>query len=98
MLAIERNEVAAVHYGDGGIYRIGAAQPMLGGEGRCSRRQRCVERDPALMRPSDVPVVQGDATRIRAEIGWMPRLGIEQMLADTLDWWRREVRNGRSRP
>jgi GDP-4-dehydro-6-deoxy-D-mannose reductase len=50
------------------------------------------------MRPSDVPVVQGDAARIRAEIGWMPRLGVEQTLADTLDWWRREVRDGRSRP
>jgi GDP-4-dehydro-6-deoxy-D-mannose reductase len=57
-----------------------------------------VEPDPALMRPSDVPVVQGDAARIRAEIGWMPRLGVEQTLADTLDWWRREVRDGRSRP
>jgi GDP-4-dehydro-6-deoxy-D-mannose reductase len=57
-----------------------------------------VEPDPALMRPADVPVVQGDASRIRAELGWAPQLPIEQMLADTLDWWRREVRDGRSHP
>jgi GDP-4-dehydro-6-deoxy-D-mannose reductase len=63
-----------------------------------SRAAIHVEPDPALMRPSDVPVVQGDATRIRAEIGWMPRLLVEQTLSDTLEWWRREVRDGRSRP
>ena len=57
-----------------------------------------VDTDPARMRPSDVPVVQGDATRIRAEIGWTPRLRVEQTLGDTLEWWRREVRAGRSRP
>ena len=57
-----------------------------------------VEPDEALMRPVDVTVVQGDATRIRSEIGWTPRLHVEQTLSDTLEWWRREVHAGRSHP
>jgi GDP-4-dehydro-6-deoxy-D-mannose reductase len=51
--------------------------------------------DEARLRPSDVPVIQGDATRIRAELGWAPRIRVEQMLSDTLEWWRAEVRAGR---
>ena len=42
----------------------------------------------ARLRPSDVPVVQGDASRIRSELGWAPKIRVEQMLSDTLEWWR----------
>jgi nucleoside-diphosphate-sugar epimerase len=34
--------------------------------------------------------VQGDASRLRAELGWAPRIPVEQMLSDTLEWWRGE--------
>lgn len=51
--------------------------------------------DEARLRPTDVPVVQGDAARIRAELGWTPRIRIEQTLSDTLEWWRADVRAGR---
>jgi GDP-4-dehydro-6-deoxy-D-mannose reductase len=50
-----------------------------------------VEVDPARLRPSDAPVIQGDATRLRAELGWAPRITVEQMLRDTLEWWRGEL-------
>ena len=42
----------------------------------------------ARLRPSDVPVIQGDASRIRSELGWEPQIRVEQMLSDTLEWWR----------
>ena len=48
--------------------------------------------DEARLRPSDVPVVQGDASRIRSEVGWEPHIRVEQMLSDTLEWWRAEIR------
>lgn len=53
-----------------------------------------VEIDVSRLRPSDTPVIQGDATRIRTELGWMPRLSVEDTLRDTLDWWREQVRAG----
>lgn len=51
--------------------------------------------DERRLRPNDVPVVQGDAGRIRAELGWKPRIPVEQTLLDTLDWWRGETLAGR---
>jgi GDP-4-dehydro-6-deoxy-D-mannose reductase len=50
-----------------------------------------VKVDDARMRPNDVPVIVGDATRARTESGWQPRIPIEQTLLDTLDWWRAEL-------
>lgn len=41
--------------------------------------------DPALMRPADLPVLRGDATKLTAATGWTPEIPIEQTLADLLD-------------
>jgi GDP-4-dehydro-6-deoxy-D-mannose reductase len=49
-----------------------------------------VETDPARLRPSDVEVLLGDASKFRAATGWEPRIPLEQTLADTLDYWRGE--------
>jgi GDP-4-dehydro-6-deoxy-D-mannose reductase len=47
-----------------------------------------VVQDPARMRPSDVPVQVGDASRLRQATGWQPQIGMEQTLADVLWFWR----------
>ena len=43
-----------------------------------------VEVDPARMRPDDVPLLQGDRSRLSA-LGWEPRIPPRRMLADLLD-------------
>jgi GDP-4-dehydro-6-deoxy-D-mannose reductase len=48
-----------------------------------------VEPDPARIRPADLPVVCGDASRLRDATGWEPMIPLEQTLADTLDAARR---------
>lgn len=53
-----------------------------------------VEPDPARMRPSEVPVAIGDASRARSLLGWEPRIPFERMLADVLEDWRLRVRGG----
>ena len=50
-----------------------------------------VEIDAARFRRNDVPIVQGDGSRIRSELDWTPTIRVEQTLRDTLDWWREEV-------
>jgi GDP-4-dehydro-6-deoxy-D-mannose reductase len=50
-----------------------------------------VRVDSERLRPSDVSVVQGDASRIRSELGWAPLIKVEQMLSDTLEWWRSQT-------
>lgn len=54
-----------------------------------------VEADAARFRPHDAPIVQGDASRIRSELGWLPTIRVEQTLGDTLEWWRAETAAGR---
>ncbi|HVQ43200.1 MAG TPA: GDP-mannose 4,6-dehydratase [Vicinamibacterales bacterium] len=51
-----------------------------------------VKVDQSRLRPSDVPVIQGDASRIHSELGWKPKIPVEQMLSDTLEWWRGQLR------
>ena len=51
-----------------------------------------VEPDPARSRPSDLPIVCGDASRLRAATGWEPMIPREQTLADTLDAARRATK------
>ena len=47
-----------------------------------------VRQDPAKMRPSDTPVVCGNHAKLTAHTGWEPRLGIDEILRDVLDYQR----------
>ena len=40
--------------------------------------------DPELLRPVDLPVLRGDATKLRAATGWKPQLSLESSLADVM--------------
>jgi GDP-4-dehydro-6-deoxy-D-mannose reductase len=45
------------------------------------------QTDPALVRPVDIPVLRGDASRLRGAIGWQPRIPLATTLADVLASW-----------
>jgi GDP-4-dehydro-6-deoxy-D-mannose reductase len=47
-----------------------------------------VRQDPARLRPSDVPLLVGDASKFHAATGWKPEIPFEQTLRDLLDYWR----------
>lgn len=50
-----------------------------------------VEQDPALLRPNDVPLLVGDASRLHADTGWRAEIPIERTVDDLLEYWRRQV-------
>ena len=77
---------AVLNLASGEPRRIGDALDTLL---RLSRVPIRVERDEALMRPSDVAVTRGDAGRARALLGWRPTISWEQTLRDVLDDYRR---------
>jgi GDP-4-dehydro-6-deoxy-D-mannose reductase len=52
--------------------------------------------DPSLVRAHDVMEVRGSAERLRAATGWEPEIPLETTLADTVAWWREEIRAGRA--
>lgn len=53
-----------------------------------------LQREPALERPVDVPVLLGDFTKLAAATGWRPRIPLEDTLVALLDDMRARVRNG----
>lgn len=50
-----------------------------------------VRQDPARLRPSDVELLTGDATKLKNLTGWEPAIPLERTLSDLLNWWRERV-------
>jgi len=56
-----------------------------------------IEQDPERLRPTDVPVMVSDSTKLREQTGWRPRISFEQSLQDVLDYWRERTKMADSR-
>jgi GDP-4-dehydro-6-deoxy-D-mannose reductase len=50
-----------------------------------------IQQDPALMRPSDEPVIAGDTTKFRSRCNWKPEIALTATLKDMLEWWRGQL-------
>jgi len=50
-----------------------------------------IVQDPSRMRPSDVPILQGDFTKFHERTGWKPEIPFEKTMKDLLDYWRNKV-------
>ena len=77
----------------GEIYNVGSGTAYSAGEvlDRLIALAKCpipVRQDPALMRPSDTPVICCDHTKLTRDTGWEPRLGLDEILKDVLDDYR----------
>jgi len=51
--------------------------------------------DPGLLRAHEVMEVRGSPERLRRATSWEPEIPLERTLADTVAWWREEIRAGR---
>ncbi|MBI3634993.1 MAG: GDP-mannose 4,6-dehydratase [Candidatus Rokubacteria bacterium] len=97
-MLVERGEPGEVYnICSGRAWAIHEVLDFLLGESRV--RPIAVKEDPARLRPSDVPVLLGDASRIAA-LGWKPEIRFEQTLLDLLGYWRQRIKGaeGRGRP
>ncbi len=54
------------------------------------------EIDEALLRPHEVMELRGANGPLVAATGWEPEIPLAQTLADTVAWWRGELRAGRA--
>lgn len=48
-----------------------------------------VKQDPSRMRPSDVPVIAADITKIMNDTGWRPCISVDDTINDIMDYWRK---------
>jgi GDP-4-dehydro-6-deoxy-D-mannose reductase len=79
---------SALNVCSGRAYRIGDLLDTLRGLASVAIT---TSADPDRMRPSDIPILLGSASRLKQTLGWAPTIPIEVTLADTLAWWRAEV-------
>jgi GDP-4-dehydro-6-deoxy-D-mannose reductase len=54
-----------------------------------------LREDPARLRPVDVPLLEADSSRLRADTNWKPAVQFEFALQRTLDYWRTIVTSER---
>ncbi len=54
------------------------------------------EVDPALLRPHEVMELRGANDALATATGWEPEIPLARTLADTVAWWREEIRAGRA--
>lgn len=78
----------AYNIGSGVSHRIQEILDILVG---LSNTQITVEVDPEKLRPSDVPEIVSDNTKLSSVIDWRPMIPLEVTLKDTLDYWRNLV-------
>lgn len=86
MAALEKGQPGEVYQVASGISR--SIRSVLDGLLAHCQRRVTIEVDPARLRPSDTPRVQGDASKLRAATGWQPLIPFEQTLKDILDYER----------
>ena len=53
-----------------------------------------VSVDESKLRPIDTPVIIGDNSRIKTDLGWEPRIPFEKTLNDLLEYWREKIKQG----
>jgi len=47
-----------------------------------------IVQDRERMRPSDIPVLEGDCSKFIKQTGWKPKIGFSQTMGDLLEYWR----------
>ncbi|MBX0331093.1 GDP-mannose 4,6-dehydratase [Oscillochloris sp. ZM17-4] len=85
-LLIERGAPGEVYnLCSGRATRIGDIVQMVVERGRVPVE---VRQDPARLRPSDEPILQGDNRKLREATGWEPTIGMEEIVDELLEYWR----------
>src|SRR5439155_16206014 len=69
----------------------GAIGDVVNGLAARLRRPDLVRLGELPTNPADPPLVAADIRRLREEVGWTPRFSLDEGLADTIAWWRREL-------
>lgn len=93
-LLAERGESGAIYNVCSG--RPASAADLVRALGAGAGVEVVHEVDPRLRRAHEVREVRGSFARLRAATGWEPEIELTETLADTVAWWRAELRAGRA--
>lgn len=86
VMLMEKGKIGEVYnIGSGNAYKI---QDILDILLSLSNTKIKVEIDPDKLRPSDVPIIQCNNSKIKAHVNWETKYDIKDTLKDTIDYWR----------
>ncbi len=89
LLAVQKGVPGEVYnICSGKAVRVGDMLDMLL---KLSKVKVKVKEDPARLRPSDVEILLGDASKFRKATGWQPEIPFEKTVEDLLNYWRERV-------
>lgn len=82
-----------------GVFNVCSGRPATAGElvralGTAAGVEIDHTVDPSLLRAHEVMEVRGSYARLHEATGWEPEIPLERTLADTVAWWREEIRAG----
>jgi GDP-4-dehydro-6-deoxy-D-mannose reductase len=89
LLAVRRFSGEVFNVASGRGVRVRDLLDLLLANARCDIEIRV---DPERVRPSDAPVICGDATKLRRFTGWKTEYDLARTTADVLEDWRERVR------
>ena len=83
----------------GAIYNVGSGKAisiaeLLNKLLSLTKADISIEKDPSRMRPSDVPLIKANISKLSAQTGWKPEVQIEQTLSNILNEWRTAIKQG----
>jgi GDP-4-dehydro-6-deoxy-D-mannose reductase len=76
--------------------RTASARELIAALGRVVGAEIEHVVDERLVRAHEVHEIRGSAARLRELTGWDAEIPLETTLADTVDWWRSEIRAGQA--
>lgn len=80
----------------GETYNIGSGhavsiQELLNTILSLSNSEISVSTAPARLRPSDIPIIEADLSKLQETIDWHPEISLTQTLLETLNYWRKNL-------
>lgn len=87
--------------GEPGVFNICSGRPasasdLLTAIAVATRANIDHQVDQSLVRANEVMEIRGSFYRLHTATGWEPEISLEQTVADTVEWWREEIRAGRA--
>jgi GDP-mannose 4,6-dehydratase len=93
-LLVTVNPIPGEYYNIGGTFSCTVADMLTHLLSLSKRKDIKVEVEAERLRPVDADLQIPDTTKFSKHTGWKPEIPFEQTMADLLEYWREQVRNG----
>ena len=94
-MLVTENPLSGEYYNIGGSYTCTVGEMLNYLISISTRNDITVEVDPDRLRPIDADLQIPDTTKFKKHTGWEPQIPFDKTMQDLLDYWRKQIRDGR---